>query len=1011
MFTGNLQFQVYRQLQAGDFPSQTKANKLNSSKIMPTKDSEPTKLTGWAQRNTLPTAEEASMNSSMAVMIPNDDVCSMNDQTPFEKDQTQLSDDRPTETEIHGVPRSNKNSAQTGHRKIETADASLKKGEMTAHSFASSLSSKPSSDDEATSSLAKKAKDKTLSASINDFTMETNTCDNSDASRDEDDFGMSYQNFQGTLDNNDHGNSDNIFVSLYSDIVYLLVHGNKQEDESERNIATIDAAITSQIDSCASDTSGALDQEDEQASQVEIHALCFLCGNHKAHQRPDLHQNWTSQEFKYSADLEQVTPTCEARDVLIESECVDEEDSREPCPRETIHENVIPKDDIPDVGIFDNESEESDDTDEELVIVTKRDDKGESTSGIARDPPLKCMKAVEAVKINDPRPLGSHTYFCLPSCVEKVKNESPEPFLQKAMAKRGHRPVQLLAYTMLQASPSINTRDSIVQISKTDSSESPNVQTHQVDDKEILEVIHSISNRVQHTKSQRSPPTDLLQPFVHGTILPDIDRYMDNLEGPLEVLSRGVKDLLVTELNTPVNTDMLHLQPVQELGESQNMYIELPVREIPHQVLPPEAFNWKKELNILEDIVREEICRILADDEGGLGANVLKDKCLALPASVVGIITDPSKGCTDGHVNAIEQMKRTFSDESNETTSHYEFVPEEGDFVHNDQSSVLAWLASFQDGGITHSTTTEGASELEENSKKTFLPDLEEYLNQPTVNLDLEWQDIPVPVIDDLLQTSPSFQEFLSQPCSETPSELCLGWQGIQVAHLLDESPSIQDFLTQSSTTDTTGGDSWDNIPLPQLKPLPVQDFVPDENDEGTEINLVSHNLSLLTMTSRSHENNECNSSIESIYDSFASEFGFHNSGEPSTIAELISGSVPDETGIRNAEALFDLAADPISYDIDQNEQNGNAHSEETSTGDADELRQDTAVDVSVLAMYGSDTGLDDVKSKHIINFNNPEDNHDEKDETNTATIELLNPTQTADFAALSKDDQATDLE
>jgi hypothetical protein len=166
---------------------------------------------------------------------------------------------------------------------------------------------------------------------------------------------------------------------------------------------------------------------------------------------------------------------------------------------------------------------------------------------------------------------------------------------------------------MVQGSPTfINTSDidehnSVVQISERDSSEINNVQAQESDDKGILEVLNSITNRVQQAKSERSSPTDLTQPLTCGTILPDIDRYMDNLEDPLEVLSKGVKDLHATELNAPVTTDQLHPQPVQELGESQNMYIDLPVQAMPEPVVPPETFNWKKELHMLEDIVREEI--------------------------------------------------------------------------------------------------------------------------------------------------------------------------------------------------------------------------------------------------------------------------------------------------------------------------------------------------------------------------------------------------------------------
>lgn len=984
-----------------------KANELQGSDMMPTEESDPAKSTGWAQRNALPATEEASMNSSMAVVVANDDGCSMNDRTPFEKDQKQPADNRTDDAEIRGVPRSTKKSTQTGHTKTAAADASQSEGVITAHSFASSLSSKPSTDEEEASSLAKKPKgiatswggNKNLSTSINDFTMETNTCDNSYESHD---FGMSYEHFQGTGDNNDAGNSDNVFVSLYSDIVYLLVHGNKQEEGSERNIARPDEEFTSQIDSCASDTSGALDPEDDQTSLVETQAFCFLCGNHAARQPADLHPNWTLQEFKLSAEMEQSAPPCEARDVLTESECVAEEDSREPCPRETVHE--IPKDYIPDVGIFDNESEESDDTDDECIAVTKHSEEGESTRGTGKQPPMDNTEKVEAVSY--------HKYFYWPSCIEQVKRESPEPLLQKAMATLGHRPAKGLGF-LVQGSPTfINTNDfdeqnSVVQLSHRDSSESNNVQTNEIDDKGILEALNSITNRVQQAKSERPAPADLTQPFTYGTILPDIDRYMDSFEGPLAVLSRGAKDMVATELNAPVTTDLLHPQPVQELGESQNMYIELPVGEMPKPVLPPETFNWKKELHMLEDIVREEICCKPVDEEGGQIAIILRDKFVALSTSVVDVITDPLKGCTEEQIDVSEHMKQTFSDASNETSYHCEFVHEQ-DFVQNDQLRVLAWLASFQDVDIAHSRTLESAQELKENSKKTILPDLEEYLNQPTVNLDLEWQDIPVPMIEDLLLTSPSFQAYLSQPCSETPSELCLGWQSIHVTHLMDESPSIQDFLTQSSTTDTTGGDSWETIPLPQLKPLPLQDVLLNNENEGTEINLASHNLAFLSFTCGSQEHNEADAAADSCNDGAKLEFVVDQQVNPTSITEEITGIVQDETaGICNMEPLFETA-DQISHTIHQDNPYGNTHKEDASAGEHD---QDSPADITELTLYQRDMELENAISKDAIDHNSPRDNDVHSDEAKTATIELLQPEQFPDLAVLATTDHATDID
>jgi hypothetical protein len=77
----------------------------------------------------------------------------------------------------------------------------------------------------------------------------------------------------------------------------------------------------------------------------------------------------------------------------------------------------------------------------------------------------------------------------------------------------------------------------------------------------------------------------------------------------------------------------------------------------------------------------------------------------------------------------------------------------------------------------------------------------------------------------------------------------------------------------------------WDSIPLPQLKPLPLPEFLPNNDNEGTESDSMgSHNLAFRTLASGSDQNMEADPSAESINDSVASEFVIQKQAESTVL-------------------------------------------------------------------------------------------------------------------------------
>ncbi|KAI2513807.1 hypothetical protein MHU86_590 [Fragilaria crotonensis] len=616
-------------------------------------------------------------------------------------------------------------------------------------SFTSSLSSKPSSefnpeDDreggERTASF--KAWDNEHLAS-NELSFEANsdTFDNSEASRDLHNLVPSGPGGRKRL----LADNENVFVGLYNDIVYLLVHGNKKQDDDEPADPRGYNDQVSQQDSCASDDrSGALNPEGDQVQKDYIPPMCFICGRVSTSRSQEETTHIKSVESNISAKSIQCGPTVEARDAFIENANSSNENSRESCPRETIDEHMIPSDFIPDEAIFDKADSEESEESCDFVISDKR------TEGIplsAEVATTEYVQGVDEVKGSVLHHMESSEFVCWHSSADPHPyDDQPRPsesLFLKATKRLEHQPIMPPHLSAFHSKTGQDYSTPVCRILKSD-------------DDEILQAVISIQERVERTQSRSLAP-DLARGFRHNINedVPNIDQYVDSLENQWICLQK-VKDMLFADLKPPVSTCTVHVQPVQELGESRNMHIELPVSNIPRSVLPQEAFDWKKELDILKAIVKEDFCDKTSNSDYCLETTLSRDISIRSIKS-------------NGEVNAGYSVKpastaafesQSFNQSPSEVNDESEFFQISNQGTHDDRSTFIAWFNSIQKVGW---------------SNERIDSEFENYLNQPARNADLDWQSIPVPEIEGQLQRlEATFVQTVKTPPNETRSK-CAG--------------------------------------------------------------------------------------------------------------------------------------------------------------------------------------------------------------------------------------------
>jgi hypothetical protein len=587
-------------------------------------------------------------------------------------------------------------------------------------SFTSSLSSKPSSDfntqtevdREGTASYAVWDDDHLASNELS-FEANSDTFDNSEKTGDLRDLVPSGPGVRKRL----LADNENAFIGLYNDIVYLLVHGNKPQDDNEPADPRGYNDLHSQQDSCGSDRSDVLDPEGDQARKEDIPAMCFLCGNVNPYRSSEENMYIKSFESNISATSIQYGPTVEARDAYIENVNSGNENSRESCPRETIDEQMIPIDFIPDEAIFDKaDSEES----EESCEVEINEKGTEVISISAEVATKKKVEGVGEVAISVSLHVESSEFACWHSSADHHpfddEDRPRESLFQIASRRLEHRPIM---------PPHVDAFHS-----KKDQEHSTDVNdVLKSDDDDILQVVMSIQARVESTHSRSLAP-DLARRFRpdFDEDLPTIDQDMDSIEIQWIRLQK-VKDILFAESKPAISTSSVHVQPVQELGESRNMHIELPVGNIPNSVLPLEDFNWKKELDILNAIVKEDFCDKTSNSDFCLETTLSKETSIRSIMSIGELKAGYSVKTLNRAVPECESQS--------EVNVEAEFFQISNQDTHDDRSSLLAWLNLMQKIGCSNERT-----DLE----------FENYLNQPAKNADLDWQNIPVPEIEDQLQ-------------------------------------------------------------------------------------------------------------------------------------------------------------------------------------------------------------------------------------------------------------------
>ena len=606
-------------------------------------------------------------------------------------------------------------------------------------SFASSLSSKPSSEFDLEPENKRKGNKGTPPHvewdgdrfASKEITVGANSSlYNSEASRD----GRDLAQPGPEVRNKDLADSENVFFGLYNDIVYLLVHGNKQQDDNEPADAEGYDDQVSEQDSCASDRSDALDQEGDQYSKEGVPVLCFLCGHESADRLREEPKHITSQESNISAKSMKYGPTFEARDVFIESKKSSDDHSRESCPREIIDEHAIPSDFIPDEAIFDKaDSEESDE-----AFDIEVPDQGIET--IAFTPEIATAKYVDGVdefEVSFSHHVESSKFVCWHPSMEAHRTRgwhppfdnqhlSREVLFLKAARRLRHRPIPL----HFDALRSTNVQDSSL-------SDKVFLAQGKADDDEIVEAIKSIQGRVEGRHLQSLAP-DLARTFPRNSInedrLPNIEQYLDGIENEHENL-QGIKDLLLTESKAAISIKNVHLQPVQELGGSHNLYVELPVRNIPRPLLPPAGFSWKKELDVLTSIVNEDCCDTANDGDICLEANLSKVHSMRSITSINDLDVD---SCANSVTrDATESKQRRSPGKLADEAEFFQNIGNED--TQTNRSHLLSWFSSLRISGFSNNIT---------------VSEFEEYLKQPAMNAGLDWNDIPVPDIADLLQSS-----------------------------------------------------------------------------------------------------------------------------------------------------------------------------------------------------------------------------------------------------------------
>ena len=755
-------------------------------------------------------------------------------------------------------------------------------------------------------------------------------------------FDESYASRESCVGDDYSRNSDNLFTGLYDGIVEIFWQPKKQKEEGEQANAKVYDENANQVDSFGSDTSTVFRQHYDPASQKDTGGLCFSCGNQSAHQAAVEGQIWTSQEFNYSAELAHNEPSRDARDIFTESELVKEEDSRESCPKETGDEDVIQKDNILLEAIFDTtESEESDKRFEkapsdESIIYSKCDTEGEEAYETVTDTIAKLVEAGDETAAHDVVETNNspqaNAYICV--CLQE-----DESLLQIAMAKPGHRIIQprrdkLRQQDSFHGNKTVGVRsagceNTVPEGSKRvanndafDGTAATFEQDYKLDEKEVLAAIQSIKDRVGGKSKNLVPMgafTDLagtFRPRQHDVNLPEFDQYMDSLEDSLEGFSRSSKGLLTIELKAAVSTDCVHPQPVQDFGQCRNQHINLPVYNMPKPVLPAEKFNWRKELDTLEAVVKEDICCQPQDVNYYLSANATEDNSMESTEFIVDLnigfeltgqpgkaqnrstfesygsphtasnhrSTTKDKHVTfaesiDGHVTAIEKLKEHMSEGNSEHLSNNEQTRRRSNTQRAEEEADEDHVLEAEEDGHIQVSLVPRDSELEDKpadesyeastssgdqldglpqDKRSNEKEEQELQRWPIVNL--EWQDIAVPETEELLQTSTSMQEYVNQPAKETPNDWCSDWQAIPVHHLdglLKESLSIQDFINHSSTNNTSGGDSWKNLPVPQLEAVPLQEDTINPDEQGIEAKFVPQDANFATWPGREEEDDQ----------------------------------------------------------------------------------------------------------------------------------------------------------
>lgn len=576
----------------------------------------------------------------------------------------------------------------------------------------------------------------------------------------------------------------------------------------------------------------------------------------------------------------------EARDAFFDEDSGDE-DSRESCPTEAAGENVI-IDELPIDAMFDDAESEGEESDNDELPETPsvRNGRVETPHHIVHRSCIDSLKDTSD-QLDESNGHDSSVFWQSQSEDEGAGSETDSDFgssseeedddddmtagslLAAARTVPTHRP-NVNRHYLQKLKDKTNSKKSAKEIVEEAEEKLRNLdgkdslKVFSLDENEVLDVIESIKFR-----AGRQPIisvgafTDLagtFRPRNHAIKPSEFDKNLDNVEQVLEQ-QFNKEDGDVSELTKVVGTGAIHPQPISALGPSLNHFAELPVLEMPKQVVPPEKFSLRKRWNAMQDYVNDEMC--CKPKKGYVDCGTPVDSCnmdLHRVAGKSALLSGSFRSKTQKALLMLQDMtsrpeimEQTKADETladlnmavfekdspaqSDSERNKRSLPDE--VVHSedfdDDTSVIVesggdqkmhvYLMGAQGHSGIEAVSFEGRERSSRDSEEeAIFGNLDDMQTAEPGN---EWAEVPVPELKEELLQTPSMIEYLNQPAMDTANQVGLEWNEIPLDNFggePEQPPPPVEKKVATTPTFNPHAELWPLVLTPKHKLLKTED-------------------------------------------------------------------------------------------------------------------------------------------------------------------------------------------